>query len=498
MDVESHVIQTIQREQLVNPGDRVIVGVSGGPDSLCLLHVLWSARHTLQVDLHVAHLNHTIRGSDADEDARFVAAIAAGWKLPCHVEARDVPALARRDKLAIEEAARHARYAFLADVAYEVGAKRIAVAHNADDQSETVLMHWLRGSGLAGLRGMLPAIGIANLHLPVPPEKVQDVQLIRPLLNVDRETIERYCQQHSLDPRFDRSNLDTTLFRNKLRHELLPYLEQEYKPGFRQILRRSAQVVRADYDLLCQLRETVWAEILVQETAQAITIDRAAWQQLHLSLQRATVRHAVQRLRHAGRRLRDVSFEQVEAAVRIAREKPAGAQATLPLGLLLTTSRDTITIAGEDAYPAPDWPQAPSRPLALDLPGRTLLPDGGSVTTSIVDRTQVDGDWIDNTDPWRAYLDADAVGTEIVLRRRQPGDRFCPLGMQGRHKWVGEFLINETVPAQWRDRVPILVQPSGQIVWVCGWRIDDRVRVTDKTTRVMIVQFDPASEDRTA
>jgi tRNA(Ile)-lysidine synthase len=215
-------------------------------------------------------------------------------------------------------------------------------------------------------------------------------------------------------------------------------------------------------------------------------------------LQRATVRHAVQRLRHAGRRLRDVSFEQVEAAVRIAREKPAGAQATLPLGLLLTASRDTITIAGEDAYPAPDWPQAPSRPLALDLPGCTLLPDGGSVTTRIVDRTQVDGDWIDNADPWRAYLDADAVGTGIVLRRRQPGDRFCPLGMQGQHKWIGEFLINETVPAQWRDWVPILVQRNGQIAWICGWRIDDRVRVTDKTTRVMIVQFDPASENRTA
>lgn len=495
MDVQGQILETIRREQLLKPGDRVVVGVSGGPDSLCLLHVLWSARQLLQVDLHVAHLNHTIRGAEAKEDARFVAAVAAEWGLPCHVAVRDVPELARRFKLAIEEAARHARYAFLVDVAYEVGAKRIVVAHNADDQSETVLMHWLRGSALAGLRGMLPAIGIADLHLSVPAEKAQDVRLIRPLLDVDRESIEEYCRQYGLEPRFDRSNLDTTLFRNKLRHELLPHLEQAYKPGFRQILRRSAQVIRADYDLLCRLRESAWAQILLQETARAITIDRSAWQQLHLSLQRATLRYAVQCLRQ---HLRDVSFEQVEAAVRVAGEKPAGAQATLPSGLLLTVSRDTITIAGEGDYPAPDWPQVPSSALALDCPGCTPLPNGGSVTISVVDRIQVDGRWGNNADPWRAYLDADAVGAGLVLRRRQPGDRFCPLGMQGQHKSVGEFLINESVPAQWRDLVPILVQGNGQIVWVCGWRIDERVRVTDKTTRVMVVQFDPASEDRMA
>jgi tRNA(Ile)-lysidine synthase len=165
--------------------------------------------------------------------------------------------------------------------------------------------------------------------------------------------------------------------------------------------------------------------------------------------------------------------------------------------LLLTVSRDTITIADEGVFPAPDWPQAPLDLLALNLSGCTPLPGGGSVSTRIVDRAQVEGDWIGNADPWRAYLDADAVGTEISLRKRQPGDRFCPLGMQGRHKWVGEFLVNEAVPAQWRDRVPILVQRDGQIAWVCGWRIDDRVRVTDKTSRVLVVWLDPAREDRT-
>ncbi len=161
------VRHAIQRHHLVTPGETVVVGVSGGPDSLCLLHVLRELSPELSLRLHVAHLNHRIRGADADADAAFVAALAAAWGLPATLGAADVPALARAHKLAPEEAARCARYAFLARVAEQVGARTIAVAHNADDQTETVLMHWLRGSGLAGLRGMLPATPLEEMRLEI-------------------------------------------------------------------------------------------------------------------------------------------------------------------------------------------------------------------------------------------------------------------------------------------------------------------------------------------
>ncbi|HAL62737.1 MAG TPA: tRNA lysidine(34) synthetase TilS, partial [Chloroflexi bacterium] len=156
MDLLSQVRQIIAKYEIFNPGDRVVVGVSGGPDSLCLLHLLNRLQEELEITLHVAHLHHALRGEEADEDARFVERLATSWGLPSTVEKRDVPAYAEREKLAIEQAARQVRYTFLAEVAKGVGASSVAVGHNADDQVETIIMHWLRGAGTAGLRGMRP------------------------------------------------------------------------------------------------------------------------------------------------------------------------------------------------------------------------------------------------------------------------------------------------------------------------------------------------------
>jgi len=285
--------------------------------------MLWAWRDELGLAVTCAHLNHLIREADAEADASFVAEHAARWGVPCVVEARDVPATARELKLAIEEAARRVRYSFLARVARQVGATRIAVGHNADDQSETVLMHWLRGAGLAGARGMLPATRMADLRLLSEQEMVRDLVLVRPLLETRREQILTYCQVHNLAPRYDRSNLDTTLYRNKLRQELLPYLEREFRPNFREILRRSASVARADHDLLSRLLDDAWAETVQYESDAAIILDLERWRGLHLALQRGTVRQAVQRLR---RTLRDISLEHVDTAVAVARHGDASAR----------------------------------------------------------------------------------------------------------------------------------------------------------------------------
>lgn len=484
--LESKVLAFVKEEGLLAPGERVVIGVSGGPDSLCLLHLLVRAAPELGVEVHAAHLNHLIRGPAADADAQFVANLAASWGVPCTVEAYDVPALARERKLAMEEAARQARYAFLAQVAQRIGARRIAVAHNADDQSETVLMHWLRGAGLAGLRGMLPATRMSDLRLSVSAEEVEGVWLIRPLLEVPRVEIERYCREHGLTPRFDRSNLDTTLYRNKLRHELLPYLEREYKPRFREILRRSARVIRDDYDLLCSLRDRAWAQVVRAESEQAVTFDLAAWRQLHPALQRATLRRAVERLR---RNLRDVSFVHVEAAMRVGLRGGVGARVTLPRGLMLIVGYDTLSVADADMVQPPDFAALSVERAALTVPGLTKLPDGLRVETQLLAVGELPPDWEHNQDPWRAFLDADVVGERPALRRRRPGDRFCPLGMGGRHKRLSEFLINARVPARWRDAVPLLVRYDDEIMWVCGWRVDERARVRQDTTRVLAVRL---------
>jgi tRNA(Ile)-lysidine synthase len=402
------------------------------------------------------------------------------------VEARDVPSLAEERGLAIEEAARRARYAFLAEVAQRAGAGRIAVAHNADDQSETILMHWLRGAGLAGLRGMLPAVRMAELRLIVGPGEGGDLWLIRPLLDVERADIERYCDRHNLEPRFDRSNLDTTLYRNKLRHELLPYLEQTYKPGFAEILRRSARVIRDEYDLLTALRDRAWQDVVRDASERAVVFDLAAWRALHVALQRATLREAVRRLRWD---LRDVNYQHIEQAVRVASEGDAGSQATLPRRVMLTVGYEAIFVADDTFVPRADFPALYVPRLLLVVPGTSFLQHGGQVSIDIVPRADLPSDWAQNDDPWLAFLDLDAIGSRLWLRQRQDGDRFCPLGMGGRAKLVSDLLINEKVPAWWRDWVPLLVNDKDEIMWVCGWRVDERARLRDDTVRVAIIRL---------
>lgn len=488
------------------PGQTVVVGVSGGPDSLCLLHILLRLSSVLSFKIHVGHLDHSIRGPEGEEDAQFVAQIAQSWGLPISLERVDVPALARHHRLALEEAARCARYTFLGRLAQQIGASAVAVAHHADDQTETVLMHWLRGSGLAGLRGMLPVTPLAEYRLiedwgvssgqssalghNAPSELPSNVGLpvlVRPLLNVTRCEIEAYCQQHNLHPRIDRSNLDTTYFRNRLRHELLPYLET-YNPNIREVLRRTAEVVAADYDLLQRCLEEAWTAIVREERDEAVVLDLVAWRRLPLSLQRSTLRRAIHRLRRA---LRNINFIHVEEALRIALCGETGAKATLPQGLMLTVSYDALVIASSDYRILPDIPRICGEEIIpVHVPGITTLPCCGWALHAEEISAPTDDVFIARPESrWEAALNAEFVGDSPRLRRRRIGDRFCPLGMQGQSKRLNEFMINEKIPAAWRDSIPLLVNDQDQIAWVCGWRPDERARVTAQTQRVLHFRF---------
>ena len=485
-----HEALTEQAE--VQPGEAIIVGVSGGPDSLALLHLFVSVRERLGLRLHAAHLNHGIRGAEGDADADFVREMAAAWDIPCTIERADTPAIAAARKLALEEAARQARYTMLARVAGQVGAKLVAVGHNADDQAETVLMHLLRGAGLAGLRGMLPRAPLSAYHLLEPVET--DIVLIRPLLAVPRAEIEAYCDAHQLTPRFDRSNLDTTYFRNRLRHEALPLLETLI-PNVRTRLNRAASVLAADYDCLAAQAGEAWERVVLSEGAETITLDLKGWRALPLALQRTVIRQAVWRLRAT---LRDVSFLHVENAVLAARRGPTGAQATLPAGLSLRVNYHTLVIAAGDTAPSPpDWPLLEAgAAVSVGSHGLTPLPDsrwGFALSRYEGERNGPEWEAL-LRDPWAAPMDADALGERLTLRTRRPGDRFRPQGVGGTQK-VGEFMINAKIPAPWRNRIPLLVAESGEVAWVAGWRVDERFIVTGATRRAVLARFERLEGD---
>jgi tRNA(Ile)-lysidine synthase len=494
MEILAVVRRAITRHDLIDRDSTVIVGVSGGADSVCLLHALKTLAPEYDLHLHVAHLDHQLRGDAARADADFVRDLAQRWALPGTIESRDVAAFAREHKLSIEEAARQVRYGFLIEVALANDSKTIAVAHHADDQAESVLMHFLRGSGLAGLRGMRPKLLIDDFRLLASRANQQSaisnqqskIHLIRPLLDVSRADIEAYCAQCGLPFRVDATNADTTYFRNRLRHELLPLLET-YNPNIRSILRRTASVVAADYELLEAHRNFAWDMTVLDETDTAITFSLSAWREQPIGTQRALLRRAIHQLRAS---LRDIDFVHVEDAIDLLARATTGDQATLPQNLILEISYDTFTIAPRDQLNLPDWPQLPEglSSLAVNVPGLTLLPESAWMleTTLVSERP------VELSGGFTAYLDADRLIGSLSLRPRQSTDRFQPHGQSSPLR-LKDWLISVKVPRLVRDRLPLLVAgdpvAGDQIAWVPGVRVGQPFIVTEQTRRVIKLTF---------
>ncbi len=475
------------------PADRarptpLVVGVSGGADSLALLHLLVRTRDALRLAPLAVHVNHGLRGMEADADEDFVAQMADAWDVQVRVVRMDVAALVDAHSLSVEEAARQARYTALARAAVEAGSMLIAVAHNADDQAETVLMHLLRGAGLAGLRGMRPVTPLGDYHLLEPAP--EGLLLLRPLLDVPRAAIEAYCAAFELEPRFDRSNLDTTYFRNRLRHDVLPLLE-DVAPGVGARLAQTADVLAADYDVLAAQTGAAWEAVVRHAGEARVSFGLAAWRALPLALRRGVVRRAVWHLRAS---LRDVSYAHVENAVRVGQSGDTGAQATLPGGLALTVGYDVLWIAAEGTpLPAPDWPLLPEgAAITLDGLGEvSLLGSAWRFKLAEYNGPRTGPAWAALlADRWAAPLDAGALGMPVTLRTRRPGDRFQPGGLDGTQK-ISDFMINAKIPAAWRGRVPLLAAADGQIAWLAGWRVAERFTVGEETDRVWLARFVP-------
>ncbi|MBN1964747.1 MAG: tRNA lysidine(34) synthetase TilS, partial [Anaerolineae bacterium] len=447
-------------------GQPVIAAVSGGADSLCLLHLLTRAASDLGMTLHVATFDHGLRDQASADDADFVAATAQAWHLPCHHTSQDVRAIAQEIGLGIEAAARRARYTFLAEVARQVGAQTLIVGHTADDQAETVLLHLLRGTGLAGLRGMQPLTRLSVEHVLPGAPPVVDLVIARPLLAFSRAEVEAYCAAHGLQPRHDATNDDTAYLRNRVRHDLLPLLES-FSPGARTRLARTGRVLAADFAVLQAQVSAAFEQVLASATPAALTFDLARYHDQPLAIRRGLIRMALARLLPGQR---DLSFDTVEHAVTVAQMGTTGSASTLPGGIVLRIEYAQLTLSLPDSGPAlPDWPLLPPDvQIPVAVPGETPLPDSDWVLYTR---------WLAANEDPTAYFrqpftavlgfanQAVASGGKLVLRTRQPGDRMALYGLAGRTQKVSDLLINAKIAAAWRDHLPV-VACEGKIIWV--------------------------------
>lgn len=434
------VRQTIGRFRMFTPGDRVAVAVSGGPDSMALLHVLWTLRDELGISLLAAHMNHLLRGEESFADADFVRTTAAGLGLPVTVENVAVAELARRRGLSIEEAGREARYQFYSRILAASGADKVALAHTADDQAETVLMRFLRGAGPAGLAGIPP---------------IRDGWVVRPLLYVRRSEVEGYCRQVGLSPRYDPSNRDPAFLRNRLRWDLLPRLEREFNPALRRALVHLADVLWEEESWLAALVEERYRE-LATETPEGLRFPVDALLREPPALRRRLLRAAAT---HLTGRFAALDFDHVEAVTNLL-TAPTGARVDLPGGLAAYREYGFLFFVHREKL----QPGMPGGGFAyhLPVPGSVEVPEAGLVVEAAIDPAGEEG----APQPGLSQdFDADRVSLPLIVRSRRPGDR---LGAAGVGRKVKEYFIRKKIPRRERESIPLLVGADGAVLWIIG------------------------------
>ncbi|MHB8781372.1 MAG: tRNA lysidine(34) synthetase TilS [Candidatus Geothermincolia bacterium] len=460
--VYAHVGRTIEAERLLDWGQRVLVAVSGGRDSMVLLDILALYAPERSLELGVFHFDHQLRPESGD-DARFVAELAEVYGLPFVSRTADVAALTRQLGLSPEEGARHARYAGMREAAEQFGADRVALGHTADDRVETFLARLLAGAGSGGLASIRARRDI----------------YIRPLLAVWHHELEqwkrRLPRQHLTDP----TNHDTSIPRNRVRHVLLPFLEREFNPAVRETLLRDADLLAEESSLLQDLTEPLAACLLSKDGEEAV-LDADAMADLTRAEQRLLLRRAII---EGGS---EPTFRVVEDLISKVLGGASGSGLDLPLNSRAERVYSELRIGPRPRRDAAGVSPA-EESLIIGAPGAYSALGLKLVIREATAELQAGVRPPD--DAWRAWLDTDRLSFPLALRRPLPGDRFHPLGAGGSQK-LQDFLVNAKAPRTKR-RASVVLCSAGEIAWLVGRRIDDRFKVTPETRRVMEFVVEP-------
>ena len=507
MSLTGSVLRTIRRHSMLPQGGRVAVALSGGPDSVALLHLLRELETQGELVLAgAAHFNHRLRGAASDNDEAFCRELAASLGLPLEVGAGDVRALASREKRSIEDAARRTRYEFLAHAAQWLSAGAVAVGHSRDDQAETFLLRVLRGSGTRGLGGIRPKAGI----------------FVRPLIDIPREALRQFAADRGLTFRDDATNADVAVPRNRIRHELLPYLEREFSPGIVEVLAREAALARDDEDRLQSEAIDLAASIVLVTTDPAadrpigqsarikVQVDGHALRSLHPALASRVARQALQHL--AGERF--VGFDHVERFLAFVRAADTGSALSLPgqqarllgpsgrVGKAATGCQregGVVVLGPEPPRAAARRPGGSASPhpsgreggnsfrIPLSIPGEILLGPQRLVVSA--ERTAGSGESRGPAEPGEALLAwVSGCREPLTVRSRLPGDRFQPPGLGGRSKKLQDYLVDRKVARAVRDSLPLVVDRDDRIVWVVGHGVAEGFRAPAPSSGVILLK----------
>ncbi len=475
------VSKTVSSYKMFQPGDRVLVALSGGPDSVALLHVLLGLSPFFFAEVGIAHLNHSLRQQDSDDDALFVKNMADELEVPCFIEKKDVKTYKKKQKLSLEEAARRVRYDFLLDVSNKNRFNKIATAHHADDNAELVLMYMLRGAGLSGLSGIPPVRKLSGNR----------VQIVRPFINVSKHEIIDFLSEKRLKYKIDKSNKDIKYLRNRVRLQLLPFLKNVYNPRIVETLNRTAVIARAEEEWIdAEAIDPLLKKILFKKEDNKIVLSVKDVAVLHDAVKRRIIRKSVEKVKGD---LRRVSFHHVDSILNLLEKKAAHWSLDLPDRIRIQREYDFLFISKEISPLRDINPKNNKQPPAA-FEYKIYRPEKKSTSSQFIKELDM---ILSLSDAGKAsdlpdfcsngrktgYFDMDLLEFPFILRNILQGDRFSPLGTKGTQK-IKKYCINNKISRTERNKIPVLVS-RGQIIWLVGHRIDNYARVTPLTRTVL-------------
>lgn len=450
-------VKTIKEYNMINKGDSIVVGVSGGPDSICLINLLSEIKEIYDLKLYVVHVNHMIRGIDADNDASFVEDACRGMGIPFFLFKVDVRKYALDKGMSEEAAGREVRYKAFYEIFEKVNADKIAVAHNKNDVAETILLNILRGAGTAGLIGIKPVNG----------------NIIRPLIRTTRDEIIDYLTSKNLGYVIDATNKEDVYRRNRIRLKLIPFIEENFSIDIVENLYRTSQIILDDEDYLNEECEKIFKKISIFNK-ESVMLDIDEIKKLHDSLKKRLIRMAYKAIRGD---TNELTYKHVEDALKLI-DKQTSSKIDLPFEIEVIKSYNNL-IFRKRTFIVPNQIE-----VKLKIPGITDAGCLGTYKAEIIDREAVEGF---NLGKYHKLFDMDMLDGDITLRYRRSGDYIAPLNMKGT-KTLKEYFIDEKVPKEMRDKIPLLAIDNC-IVWIVGYRMSDKYKVRDGTKKVLSIQY---------
>ncbi|HSW44080.1 MAG TPA: tRNA lysidine(34) synthetase TilS [Phycisphaerae bacterium] len=487
-DLSSRFEQALIEHTMLARGNAVLVGVSGGADSMALLHLLCGPGREDERSLkpHIVHVNHHLRGAEADEDAAFVTEAGRRLRVPCTVESIDVARLAEQEGGSVEEVGRRCRLETFERLCLKTGIRTVALGHHADDNAETILHRLIRGTGLRGLVGIRPVRPLRHGG---------DIRLIRPMLGFRRAEILDYLSREGIAFREDVSNRAVTYTRNRIRHELLPLLRERFNPQVEEALNRLAEQARGMQAYLTQTGERMLDALIVERDDRRLVLHCPPLVRKPRVIQTELIRRAILK---SGFPEGELSYMHLNAVADLAAGTGGSKELHLPAGLRVSRRYQKLVFEGSQPMSAAGPLPSETR-VAMEgvtqLPGFGLeitaerLPGDEATIAAHLGRSVERGAYC-----FEEWLDGDAVRPPLVARSRKPGDRFFPLGMTDLKK-ISDFLIDEKIDAASRERIVLLCDQLGPI-WVVPLRIDERVRMTGATRNILKLTARPADENR--